>query len=156
MVISKASIHAIRALMFVATQGGEGYVPVRVISEELGVSHAFLGKILQQLTEKGLLRSHRGPRGGVAFARSPESITVLDVVEVLEGGELFDACLLGLPGCGSSDPCPLHERWAPVREAMHEQFEQTTIASMAQQVRSGTHRLHADPRGDDASSRGAG
>ncbi len=152
MVISKASIHAIRALMFVAAHDGDDYVPVRVISKELDVSHAFLGKILQQLTERGFLRSHRGPRGGVAFARSPESITVLDVVEVIEGSEMFDTCLLGLPGCGTHAPCPLHEQWAPVRDAMRKQFGQTTIATMAQQIRSGTHRLNARAEGDGASS----
>ena len=57
------------------------------------------------------MKSHRGPKGGVALARSADSIYLIEIIEVMDGTDIFKECLLGLESCNDINPCPLHEQW---------------------------------------------
>ena len=110
--LSKRCEYGLRAVLFlVAQRERRPYVSIREISDTLDVSFHFLTKILQALTEGGLLTSYRGPSGGVALARDAHEITVLNLIDCLEGPDLFRSCVLGLEGCCSRKPCPLHAYW---------------------------------------------
>lgn len=140
--LSKSCIYALRAAIYIALQEeDEQHVSIRKIADELGISFHFLTKILQQLTEAGLLLSLRGPAGGVRLARPAKSITLLDIVLVIEGERFFSACLLGLPGCGIQAPCPVHEEWASTRKRLIRMFERSSLAKLAQEARSGNIRI---------------
>lgn len=115
-------------------KGDSSYVSIGEISEELDISFHFLTKTFQSLTEKGILKSYRGPSGGVAFATPPDAIYLIDVVKIIEGEGFFDSCLLGLPGCGEAAPCPVHDFWKEARSAMKREFETTSLASLADKV----------------------
>lgn len=115
-------------------KGDSPYVSIGEISEELDISFHFLTKTFQSLTEKGMLKSYRGPSGGVAFAQPPEAIFLIDVVKIIEGEGFFDSCLLGLPGCGEAAPCPVHDFWKEARGAMKREFETTSLAGLADKV----------------------
>lgn len=122
-------------------KGGQEYVSIREMSEQLDISFHFLTKILQSLTQANMLVSYRGPSGGVAFNIPPEKILLSDVVRVLEGDDFFDTCLLGLPGCGEKAPCPMHQFWKEIRGALKQEFENTSIAAMGQSAMSRSLRL---------------
>ena len=142
-VLSKSSEYGLRALLYMAGKSGDQqeYVNIREMSEQLDISFHFLTKILQSLTQANLLVSYRGPSGGVAFLIPPNEILLSDVVRTLEGEDFFETCLLGLPGCGEKRPCPMHQFWATIRGDLKEEFESTSIASMAQDAKMKQLRL---------------
>ncbi|MBP3191803.1 RrF2 family transcriptional regulator [Natronogracilivirga saccharolytica] len=136
MVLSKACTYGILASLFIAreTARSTAYVPIGKMSKELHISFHFLTKILQELTSAGLLVSMKGPRGGVAFKRDPDEITILDVVLAIDGIKVFRECLLGLPGCGNEEPCPVHDEWAEIRENLYNTFHSKTLSDTARRI----------------------
>lgn len=124
--------YAIRAAVYVAsaTPGAAGYVSTRKIAEDLGVSFAFLTKVLQGLTQSGIFLSQRGSTGGVALARPADSVTLLDIVASTGRDGVFHDCVLGLPTCSEVDPCALHDRWREERARLETLFAGTTLAAL--------------------------
>jgi Rrf2 family transcriptional regulator, iron-sulfur cluster assembly transcription factor len=145
MVLSKACTYGVLASLYVAkVSSGNSYVSIREMSDELNISFHFLTKILQKLTSEGILFSHKGPKGGVLLARPAESITILDIVLAIDGEKVFTECVLGLPGCGSERPCPLHAHWATVREDLKMMFSGKTLANTSEDIRELGLRLSLD------------
>lgn len=143
-VISKSSEYGLRALLYMAAhRGSQEFVGIRQMAGELDISFPFLTKILQILTQKGILQSYRGPNGGIAFLVQPENIRLADLIRALEGDDFFDKCLLGLPGCGDQKPCPLHNLWGAIRASLKAEFETTTLADLGQSTRQNRFRLMA-------------
>jgi len=139
--ISKSCEYGLRAVLYVAAQPGSSFVPIKQISNELDISFHFLTKILQKLTQHGLMDSYRGPSGGVALARPARSISLLEVIKAIEGNELFTDCVLGLGGCGSERPCPLHQEWAKERSRLEKMFGATSLDKLAAPIARGELRL---------------
>ena len=132
-VFSKTTIYGIRALMYMLMKKDTApYVNIREIAEQLDISFHFLTKILQTLTQAGILKSYRGPAGGIAFDKDEDYITLIEIVNVLEGDTFFDQCMLGLPGCGVEEPCPAHEFWKEYKALLKNKFEQTTLPELQQ------------------------
>lgn len=141
-ILSNASVYGLRALIYMASKKSrEEYVSIKEMSEKMDISFHFLTKTLQTLTKKGILQSYRGPSGGIALTRSPESIYMLEIVKVLEGENFFDTCFLGLPDCGDEKPCPMHEFWAEVKEEFKQQFANTSLKELSYQVNEGIIRI---------------
>ncbi len=111
------------------------------MARELNISFHFLTKILQRLTEAGLLESARGPAGGVRLARPASRINLEEIVSVLEGEAFFSKCLLGLPECSGRNPCPLHQQWQTTREQLQRMLKAASLSKLAKQVRAGHIRL---------------
>ena len=135
--LSKSCTYGIQASVFVAAAAQEGFVPIREISGSLGISHHFLTKVLQGLTRRGIMRSFRGPNGGVALAQPAERLTLKQLVLAIDGPELFECCVLGLPNCGTDRPCPLHDDWGRVRGGIDDTLSETTVAELAVRFRQG-------------------
>lgn len=133
--LSKRCVYGLRAAVFVAARpAGSPYVSIREIADELGLSFHFLTKILQQMTEAGFMESYRGPSGGVALAKDPRRISLLDLIDCIDGKTLFTECILGLKGCGERRPCPLHAEWVTRRAALRSLFERASLADVGQQT----------------------
>lgn len=149
--LSRACEYGLRAAFYVAAQNASGYLPIRGIGEALGISVPFLTKVLQQLTQAELLVSFRGPSGGIALARPADQITLYDIVVAVDGPGLFVSCVLGLPGCGTQRPCPLHEGWAVERNRLRELFLRTTLDDVARRLQDADLRLTSLPQILDSS-----
>src|SRR5207302_1093441 len=93
--LSRAISYAVHALSFMATQGGTGLVPAHVIAPDRGIPLLFLRKQLGQLESAGVLRSQRGPTGGYRLARPPQTITLLEIIEAVDGPVRGEAPPLG-------------------------------------------------------------
>lgn len=145
MLLSKGCEYGIRAAVYLAGRPGER-VPIRAISDSLGIPYPFLAKISQTLTAAGILISARGPNGGVRLARPPSRVTIEEVVLALDGADLFTECVLGLPGCGDRRPCPLHDAWVDARERVRQMFREASLATIAERVAAGEFRLAAEGR----------
>lgn len=139
--LSSACRYGILAAIHLARQDSDGYVPVRQIASSLEVSSPFLSKIMQQLVNADLLHSLRGPTGGVKLARRTRDIRVNDIVLAIDGAKMLESCVLGLPGCGSKAPCPMHADWAVVRERFCKMLEETTLEDLGKDTDAKGFRL---------------
>jgi Rrf2 family protein len=128
--LSKSCEYGLRATLYLSTLESDGYVSIGKISEELDISFPFLTKIFQKLNDADLLTSQRGPKGGVALTKSPDEVTLYEIVVAIDGDELFEECVLGLPGCGDAEPCPLHNQWTAKRDQVETMFRSATLAEL--------------------------
>jgi Rrf2 family transcriptional regulator, cysteine metabolism repressor len=118
LVITAKSAHAVRALAELARRGSAP-VPIGDIAARRDIAPQFLETLFVALRRGGVLQSQRGVKGGYSFARAPETVTVLEVVELLEGEVGVGAEALGSP-------------WAEVSEQVRTKLQATTIADVAQ------------------------
>lgn len=130
MVLQHASELALRATLFLAQQAPGKLSPVHEIAAHANVSEAYLAKILQRLASCGLARSFRGPGKGMELGRAPSAISLAAVIRAVEGPKELDTCVLGLGVCPKENPCPLHDRWLPLRTAIDNFLENTTLADL--------------------------
>lgn len=144
MLLSSACVYGLRASVYLASVSTDSYTSITQISEELDISRHFLTKILQQLTEQELMESMKGPKGGVRLRHPTDEITLLDIVAAIDGMDLLTECALGLPGCGSEKPCPMHDQWADTRNEIRDMLEGTTLESLVDKGRNGDLRITAD------------
>lgn len=139
--ISKSCDYGLRAAIYLAIKEDNVLVSINEISKNLNIPFHFLTKTLQQLTQQGLLLSTKGPKGGVKLAKPAINITLMEIVLAIDGPKLFETCILGLPGCGVLNPCPLHEEWSSAIGAMKKTFNKTTIALLADKVKNKNLRI---------------
>ncbi len=132
MLFHHASELAIRATLFLSLQPPGKLTPVHEIASETGVSEAYLAKVLQRLTTAGLMRAFRGPGRGMELAHASEEITLGAVVQAMEGPPGPEWCVLGRKFCSDENPCPLHDRWVPLRREIQRLLDETTVASLVQ------------------------
>jgi Rrf2 family protein len=140
-VLSKSCIYGVQAAIYIASRQSNDYVSIQEIAGKLSISFHFLTKVLQILTQAGIMVSYRGPNGGVALARPASSVTLADIIGAIDGTEIFTECFLGLPGCGHATPCPVHDQWSVVRKKLHQTFEATTLAELAMKASNLNARL---------------
>lgn len=141
-ILSKPSVYAIRSLLYlVAREKENAFVSIRELATELDISFHFLTKILQKLSERGIVQSSRGATGGIILKRPSASIRMAEIVSIIEGPQFFDKCILGLPGCGNKKPCPMHEFWKETKSSIKQMLENTTLKEMGRQTRIKSLRL---------------
>ena len=119
LVITTKSPYAVRALTELARRGGTAPVPIGEIARARDIPVQFLEGLFATLRRAGILQSQRGVKGGYSFARPPSEISVLDVVELLDGGLGADAAANG-------------GIWADAVEAVKGVLGASTIAELAE------------------------
>ncbi len=94
-----------------------------------------VNKILKALTRKGLLVSHRGVKGGYSLARSPEKISMADIITATEGPVAITQCTVSLPGnCSQEQDCPIHSNWQKINDAIRLALESVSLSDMARSI----------------------
>lgn len=158
MLLQHASELAIRAAVFLAQQSPGKLSPVREVAASAGVPEPYLAKIFQRLTRAGLVRSFRGPGKGMELGRAPAAITLASLIYAMEGRSAVERCLFGLSTCPDKFPCPAHAGWVPLRSAIRDFLEQTTLADLIGSVPAVPGNGSAKPRKPSGipAKRGAG
>jgi len=134
-----ASCHyGLQAMFYIASHCKEGCnIELREIAEERDIPKHFLSKILQQLVREKLLCSMKGPHGGFRLSRDPATITLIDIVDAIDGVEIFDECGIGLRQCTEAEPCPIHDDFKTLREQVKELFQTKTLEALAIEIANG-------------------
>lgn len=127
MQITRQADYAVRAVTFLARLGEDCRAATSQIAEEQKIPPSFLAKIVSQLSVAGLLQTSRGARGGVSLARSPEEITLLEVVEAIDGPIFLNECVCDSGACIFSDDCPIHPIWVEAQEQLINHLKGTTF-----------------------------
>lgn len=138
--LSNTCKYAIRAVVFIAiNQKDNKKIGIKRIAEDMGLPLPFLGKILQLLAKKGVLASTKGPHGGFSLAKPADEIAFIDIVDIIDGKDVFENCLLGLEIC-KHDPtkkaiCPLHPHSDPIRKNLFKLFSEQTLGNAADNLK---------------------
>lgn len=133
-IFSRQCEYALQAVLYITAKGNHGYTDIKEISKKLDIPHHFLAKILQNLSKRGLLRSQKGPSGGFALGTSANDITLYNIVESIDGDGFITKCVLGLPSCSSSNPCPVHEKWGGLRDEIYKMLSDKTIGEVVEEI----------------------
>jgi Rrf2 family protein len=125
-------------MFYIASHCKDGCnIELKEIAEERDIPKHFLSKILQQLVREKLLSSMKGPHGGFRLNRDPATIRLIDIVEAIDGLEIFDECGIGLRQCSESEPCPIHDDFKTLREQVKELFQNKTLEELANEIVNG-------------------
>lgn len=130
--ISRTGVHATLALAFLAQLEPGSFAGAIQIADEIGAPRNYLGKLLKQLAEAGLLVSQKGFGGGFRLARASEKVTLFDIIEPLERVSKWNGCFLGRSKCSDDSPCAVHHRWSEIRDSYLKFLRETTLAELAQ------------------------
>lgn len=132
MELGRRAEYALRAAVHLARRDADGSPRKgRMIAEATGVPPQYLPQVLAGLVRAGLVRSAPGPRGGYALTRAPETISLLDVIEAVDGPLASAVCPLRGVHCGGSEPCGLHADWRAAQELARAGLGAATLAQVA-------------------------
>ncbi len=131
MELTRKGEYAIRAILYLSRQPLGKLSLAGEIAESAGIPRSFLSKILQDFTRVGLVSSFRGMGGGFSLARNPHGITLLEVVEAIEGPVLPNRCLVGEGTCERDGSCRVHLVWKRVRDEITSILAGVTIEELA-------------------------
>jgi Rrf2 family protein len=132
MQITRQADYAIRAVMYISKLGTGQRAATSQVAQEQNIPPSFLAKIISQLSIAGLLHTSRGARGGVMLARAADEISLLDVVEAIDGPITLNECVgLNEDLCSLDAPCPLHEIWGAAQKDLVTRLKSSTFAQFA-------------------------
>jgi Rrf2 family transcriptional regulator, cysteine metabolism repressor len=130
--LTAKSEYGVLASIDLACNYGQGPVSAREIAERRAIPPRFLEQLFVSLRRAGIVNAVRGAHGGFTLTREPSQITVLDVVEALEGPLTASVCDSEREsGCGKSGSCAAAPVWARATNALRDVFASTTLAALA-------------------------
>lgn len=130
MQITRQADYAVRAVLHVAKLPEGERLATSVIAEEENIPLPFLAKIVSQLSVKGIVDAMRGASGGVRLARPASEISLLEVIEAIDGEISLNRCVLNQEACTSTDTCPVHEVWCDVQRDLVHRLKNTRFDSL--------------------------
>ena len=130
MQITRASEYAMLGLLALSRRPAGSVEMVDVLAHEEGVPTSFLGKIFQSLSRAGIVKSARGSGGGFSLVRTPQEITVLEVIEAVEGPIALQRCLETDSDCTHREGCALCGLFSEAQDRVKEVFGRTSVAEL--------------------------
>ena len=131
MIYSRSAEYAIRGCVHMAALAPGEYALVKNIAAEAGIPAHFLAKILQDLARDGFLKSSKGPGGGFRLNQPAAEISMLRIVEAVDGAGRYERCIGGSPECHDRAPCGMHDSWKALRSRIIDYLGGTSIADLA-------------------------
>lgn len=130
----KETEYALRALVYIQMQNYRERRPgILEIATEIETPQSFTAKILQRMVKQGFVDSAKGINGGFFFNPTKKELPLKKVIVSIEGDSLFSGCGFGLKNCDDNNPCPLHESYAPIRDAINKLVTNKTVQNLAKQ-----------------------
>jgi Rrf2 family cysteine metabolism transcriptional repressor len=132
MKLSTRGRYATRALLELALRPGDNPATLKDIAQRQQISIRYLEHLITPLVAAGIVRSMRGPKGGISLARSPQEIKLSEVIQLLEGSTAPVECLDNPGVCDRSATCVTRDVWGELRKAMDNVLGSTTIADLVE------------------------
>ncbi|HKI55100.1 MAG TPA: Rrf2 family transcriptional regulator [Anaerolineales bacterium] len=130
MQITRQADYAVRAVLHLARVGNAERSATSMIAKEQNIPPSFLAKIISQLSIAGLLHTSRGARGGVTLAREPKDITLLEVVEAIDGPIQLNECVGNEGACTFDENCPIKPVWCDAQDELVGRLRNTNFQQM--------------------------
>lgn len=109
--ISRQTDYAVRVVLHLACLEEGATVSIAEISESRSLPVPFVRRLIRPLVARGILASSRGTSGGLRLGRKPSELSLLDVVEAIEGNLALNHCVDDQKGCPLAESCPVHSVW---------------------------------------------
>jgi Rrf2 family protein len=132
MEITQETDYAVRCILYLARCSGGNPVMIETIAAEMGIPRSFLAKILQRLAKAELVKSFRGVKGGFQLNRPPSKISLLHVLEAIEGPVTMNRCTIEPQRCDFSSTCTVHPVWQTLQRLVADYLAKTTFDSIMQ------------------------
>jgi Rrf2 family protein len=129
--LTRRADYAIRTSLCLAREGSDGWLAARDIAQRMDVPPRFLPQIMQDLVRAGLVESTLGRSGGYRLARAPSDVSLLDVIEAVEGDARRRTCVLSSSACDAGRPCDVHDFFAAAQDALLERLATASVADAA-------------------------
>jgi Rrf2 family transcriptional regulator, iron-sulfur cluster assembly transcription factor len=129
--LTRKGDYAIRGMVYLAMQPMDRMSLISVMSSEIDVPQALLAKIFQNLGKVGLVKSSRGMGGGFSLGRPAAEISLIEIVEAVEGPIVLNRCLLRPGECDRDALCTVHPVWRQVQEKMRGILGSVTLRQLA-------------------------
>jgi Rrf2 family protein len=132
---NKETEYALRGLVYIKLQNLKSRRPgTAEIAKEIEAPPFYTAKILQRIVRFGLLESLKGKGGGFFFDENKPDLPLVKLITATEGDKSFSGCGFGLKHCNENNPCPLHEKYAPIRDSINKLVSEETVQSLALKV----------------------
>jgi Rrf2 family transcriptional regulator, iron-sulfur cluster assembly transcription factor len=131
MIYSRSTEYAIRAFIYLASVPEGKYGMAKQIAKQCDIPEHYLAKILQQQVHKGFLSSSKGPTGGFRLRVPAAELSMLQLVDTVDGLNDYQRCPGGMTECNDSVPCGLHDTWNALRSRIIDYLEHTSIEDLA-------------------------
>lgn len=132
MKLSTKGRYGTRALLDLALHKGKEPVFLKDIAKRQKISLGYLEHLVTPLIAGGILRSTRGPRGGVSLAKPPEEIRLSEVIQLLEGSIAPSECINNPEICIRSKLCATRDIWGELEKVVNQVLESTTLQDLAE------------------------
>lgn len=137
MMLTRAADYAVRVMVSLAGQPENSRTHRNALAQAAQIPPEFLGKVLQSLNHAGLITSYRGVNGGFTLAKPCDTITMLNVIEAVEGPLRLNVCLLDDPQCDRRAFCAAHRVWREAQEALERILGSATMGQLARDAAGG-------------------
>lgn len=124
---SKKCEYGLQAVLYLSSKQSEGFCSAEEISTELKIPKEFTSKVLQDLTEKGIIFSRKGREGGFKLALKADQIKLIDIIDAVDGLQIFTGCVLGYQNCSKDEKCMFHNEWIEIISKAYDLFNGKTI-----------------------------
>ncbi|MCD6356586.1 MAG: Rrf2 family transcriptional regulator [Anaerolineaceae bacterium] len=128
MQITRQADYALRAVIYLSRLRENEKAATSSIAADQKISPSFLAKIVSQLSIAGLITTSRGAHGGISLARQPDEISILDVIEAIDGPVFLNECTSDSNSCPFLDSCPLKETWRNVQDELIKKLSNATFS----------------------------
>lgn len=115
---SNSTKYAIRAVVYMLREGNEYKHTVAKMAHSLDIPRPFLSKIMQQLSTHDIISSSKGRNGGFYLSQNDKKRPLVDLIDCMEGKNVFQNCILGLTKCSDDNPCILHHKYGAFRDSI--------------------------------------
>jgi Rrf2 family protein len=152
--LTRRADYAIRAVTFLARATDTRVIAGPRIADAMGIPSRFLPQVMADLARAGIVQATLGRSGGYRLARDPSELSVLQVIEAIEGDARRRTCVLRTGGCDPTRPCDVHSTFSEAQDALLDRLARTTIGEIVDQRR---RRPATDPHSRDSMrTRGSG
>jgi Rrf2 family protein len=127
---SKTTEYAIRVMVFLSDHHDRPH-SVNRLHRTLNIPYKYLGRLMIKLAVKGLVKATQGKQGGYQINKNRSPIYLYEIIDIVEGLENYDRCILGFENCSDSNPCPLHTVWEPQQKSIKQMVYDTSLDDLS-------------------------
>lgn len=129
---------AIKAVIYLASKfESGGKAGIKEIAEYIDASEHTVGKMLQVLVKEDVINSAKGPNGGFFITARQKNQPVINIINAIDGKDVFDQCGLGLSKCAATHPCPMHADYKIIRDQFKQMCQQQKIVNLCNSYNNG-------------------
>jgi Rrf2 family protein len=129
MLVTRETDYAVRTVLYLAREH-DRVASVTEVAQAMFIPKSFLAKILQRLVRNGIVQSIRGVKGGFRLAKKPNEITLLAIMEAIQGLAGINVCAVDSKKCRLSSTCAVHPVWVDIRKEVETRLKKQTIATL--------------------------